>query len=236
MKGNINSIETMGAVDGPGLRIVFFLQGCPLRCIFCHNPETWNEKENILMTPSEVLEKIIRYKNYFGTNGGVTFSGGEPLYQPEFLLEVLKLCKKNNIDTTIDTSGVNNNRGLKEEILKYTDLVIMDIKGIDVNNYKEITSKKITESLEFIDLCQKLNKKMWLRQVIVPGINDNEEYILKLKKFIEPLKNIDKVELLPYHTLGLEKYKKLGIKYKLDKVNDMDIDRCKKLEQILNNR
>ena len=236
MKGNINSIETMGAVDGPGLRIVFFLQGCPLRCIFCHNPETWNEKENILMTPSEVLEKIIRYKNYFGKNGGVTFSGGEPLYQPEFLLEVLKLCKKNNINTAIDTSGVNNNGGLKEEILKYTDLVIMDIKGIDVNNYKEITSKKITESLEFIDLCQKLNKKMWLRQVIVPGINDNEEYILKLKKFIEPLKNIDKVELLPYHTLGLEKYKKLGIKYKLDKVNDMDIDRCQKLEQILNNR
>lgn len=233
MKGNINSIETMGLVDGPGIRIVIFLQGCPLRCLFCHNPETWSKVENQSMTPEEILKKVLRYKNYFGKNGGVTFSGGEPLLQPEFLLETLKLCKENNINTALDTSGVNNYTGNKEEILKYVDLVIWDIKAIDKEGYKKMTSKEIDESLEFLTICQKLNKKMWLRQVIVPGINDTEEYILKLKDFIKPLKNIEKVELLPYHVLGVEKYKKMGLKYRLDGVKAMDVERCKKLEQIL---
>ncbi len=233
MKGNINSIETMGLVDGPGIRIVIFLQGCPLRCLFCHNPETWSKAANQIMTPEEVLKKVLRYKNYFGENGGVTFSGGEPLLQPEFLLETLKICKENHINTALDTSGVNNYTGNKEEILKYVDLVIWDIKAIDKEGYKKMTSKEIDESLEFLALCQKFNKKMWLRQVIVPGINDTKEYILKLKEFIKPLKNIEKVELLPYHVLGVEKYKKMGLKYRLDGVKAMDVERCKKLEQIL---
>ena len=233
MHGNINSIETMGLVDGPGIRMVIFLQGCPLRCLFCHNPETWNTKENMIMTPEEVLKKVLRYKNYFGNEGGITFSGGEPLLQPEFLLETLKLCKENGINTALDTAGVNNNIGNKEEILKYVDLVIWDIKAIDKEEYKKMTSKEIDESLEFIALCQKLNKKMWLRQVIVPGINDTKEYILKLKNFIKPLKNIKKVELLPYHVLGVEKYKKLGLKYRLEGVDAMDVKRCKELEKIL---
>ncbi len=233
MKGNINSIETMGLVDGPGIRMVIFLQGCPLRCLFCHNPETWSQEKNILMTPEEVLKKAMRYKNYFGENGGITFSGGEPLFQPDFLLETLKLCKKENIDTALDTAGVNNHIGNKEEILKYVDLVLWDIKAIDKEAYKKMTSKDIEESLEFLRLCQKLNKKMWLRQVIVPGINDTEEYILKLKEFIKPLKNIEKVELLPYHTMGIEKYKKLGLKYRLAQVEAMDIQKCKELEKLL---
>lgn len=233
MKGNINSIETMGLVDGPGIRIVIFLQGCPLRCLFCHNPETWSKVENQSMTPEEILKKVLRYKNYFGKNGGVTFSGGEPLLQPEFLLETLKLCKENHINTALDTSGVNNYTGNKEEILKYVDLVIWDIKAIDKEGYKKMTSKEIDESLEFLTICQKLNKKMWLRQVIVPGINDTEEYILKLKDFIKPLKNIEKVELLPYHVLGVEKYKKMGLKYRLDGVEAMDVEKCKELEKIL---
>lgn len=233
MKGNINSIETMGLVDGPGIRVVIFMQGCPLRCLFCHNPETWNTKDNHLMSSEEVVNKVLRYKNYFGKNGGVTFSGGEPLYQPDFLLETLKLCKENNINTALDTSGVNNNKGCKEEILKYVDLVIWDIKGIDKKGYKNMTSLEIDESLEFLKLCQKLNKKMWLRQVIVPGINDTEEYILRLKEFIKPLKNIEKVELLPYHTLGVSKYKKLGLKYRLENTEAMDKERCKKLEELL---
>lgn len=233
MKGNINSIETMGLVDGPGIRIVIFLQGCPLRCLFCHNPETWSKAENQEMTPEEALKKVLRYKNYFGENGGVTFSGGEPLLQPDFLLETLKLCKENNINTALDTSGVNNYTGNKEEILKYVDLVIWDIKAINKEGYKKMTSKEIDESLEFLTICQKLNKKMWLRQVIVPGINDTEEYILKLKDFIKPLKNIEKVELLPYHVLGVEKYKKMGLKYRLDGVEAMDVERCKELEKIL---
>lgn len=233
MKGNINSIETMGLVDGPGIRTIFFLQGCPLRCLFCHNPETWHTKGNMVMSPEDVLKKVLRYKNYFGENGGVTFSGGEPLLQPDFLLETLKLCKENGIHTVIDTSGVNNNTGDKKEILNYVDLVLWDIKAIDEEGYKNMTSKEIKESLEFLDLCQKMNKKMWLRQVIVPGINDTEEYILRLKEFIKPLKNIEKVELLPYHVLGIEKYKKLGLKYRLDGVDAMDVKRCKEFENLL---
>jgi len=230
--GNIHSIETMGLLDGPGIRVVIFMQGCPLRCLFCHNPDTWFDKSNHLMTPNEIIEIILKYKNYFNDNGGVTFSGGEPLFQSEFLFEVLKLCKKNGIHTCLDTSGVGGN--INESILKYTDLVLFDIKALDADNYFKVTSHDIEESLVFLDLCQKLNKKMWIRQVIVPEINDNIEYITKLKKFISNLKNIERVELLPYHTMGVNKYKALGLNYRLEGIKEMDKNRCKELEEILN--
>lgn len=231
MVGNIHSIETMGLLDGPGLRIVIFLQSCPLRCLFCHNPDSWFKKENQLMSPEEVLNIILKYKNYFKNNGGVTFSGGEPLLQSEFLLETLKLCKKQNIHTCIDTSGVGGTKN--KEVLKYTDLVLFDIKDVTKDGYKKMTGLDIEESLSFLDLCQKMNKKLWLRQVIIPNINDNENYIMLLKKFIKPLKNIEKIELLPYHTLGVNKYEQLGIKYKLKGVKPMDKDKCKELELML---
>lgn len=230
-KGYISSIETMGLVDGPGIRIVFFLQGCPLRCLFCHNPETWSKVGGIEMTPTEVVEKIKKYKNYFGEEGGVTFSGGEPLTQKEFLLETLKLCKKNNINTAIDTSGVGIDY---EEILKYTDLVIWDVKAYEKESYKKITGMDIDSSLKFLETCQKLNKKMWIRQVIVPGINDTNEYIIGLKKFIKDLKNIEKKELLPYETLGVHKYKELNIPYRLEGVKPMNVERCNELNKLLN--
>ena len=220
----------MKLVDGPGVRVVVFLQGCPLRCIFCHNPETWNIDKKYPITPVELVEIIKKYKNYFGKDGGVTFSGGEPLTQNKFLLETLKLCKTENINTCLDTSGVGNNY---EEILKYTDLVIWDIKALDKENYKKITGFNIEKSLEFLKYCQKINKKMWLRQVIVPGINDNEEYIMKLVEFVKNLKNIEKVELLPYHTNGVKKYKTLNIPYKLGDTKSMDIEMCKKFENKL---
>lgn len=228
--GYLDSIETMGLVDGPGVRVVVFLQGCPLRCIFCHNPETWKIDKKFPITPLELVTRIKKYKNYFGKDGGVTFSGGEPLTQNKFLLETLKLCKKENINTCLDTSGVGDNY---EEILKYVDLVIMDIKALDSNNYKKITGYDITKSLEFLDYCQKTNKKMWLRQVIIPGINDDEKYILELAKFIKPLKNIERVELLPYHTNGIKKYETLNIPYKLGNTKSMDIEICSNLEKIL---
>lgn len=230
-KGYISSIETMGLVDGPGIRIVFFLQGCPLRCLFCHNPETWSKVGGIEMTPTEVVEKIKKYKNYFGEEGGVTFSGGEPLTQKEFLLETLKLCKKNNINTAIDTSGVGIDY---EEILKYTDLVIWDVKAYEKESYKKMTGMDIDSSLKFLETCQKLNKKMWIRQVIVPGINDTNEYIIGLKKFIKDLKNIEKKELLPYETLGVHKYKELNIPYRLEGVKPMNVERCNELNKLLN--
>ena len=231
MTGKINSIETMGLVDGPGVRFVIFMQGCPLRCIFCHNPETWdiNGKSSVY-TPKELVNKILRYKPYFKNNGGVTFSGGEPLMQKEFLLECLKLLKKENIHTCIDTAGSISDC---EEILKYTDLVLFDIKGTNKENYKKNTKGNIDIAIDFLNLCQKMNKKMWLRVVIIPGINDNEEYINELIKYIKPLKNIEKIEFLPYHTLGVHKYKELGIKYPLEGVLDMDIDKCKYLEEVL---
>ncbi|MDD3392665.1 MAG: pyruvate formate-lyase-activating protein [Bacilli bacterium] len=231
MSGNIHSIETMGLLDGPGIRVVIFMQGCLLRCLFCHNPDTWFEQSNITMTSDEVVNFILKYKNYFVNNGGVTFSGGEPLLQSDFLLETLKKCKQNGIHTCLDTSGVCPI--IDEDILDYVDLVIFDIKHIEAEGYFKLTGYSIDKSLAFLSLCQKKSKLMWLRQVIVPGINDNEKYILKLKEFIKPLQNIEKIELLPYHTLGKSKYERLGIDYRLKDIPAMDKDKCQKLEKIL---
>ena len=231
MIGKINSIETMGLVDGPGVRFVVFMQGCPLRCKFCHNPETWklNGKADNY-TPEELIKKILNYKPYFKRNGGVTFSGGEPLMQKEFLLECLKLCKQNDINTCLDTAGSIPDC---EEVLMYTDLVLLDIKGTNKENYKEMTSGNFDNAVKFIKLCEKMNKKLWLRVVIVPGINDTKEYVDELIKFIKPIKNVEKIEFLPYHTLGVHKYEELKIDYPLKDVKDMDQDKCKKLEDML---
>lgn len=231
MIGRINSIESMGLVDGPGIRFVVFMQGCPLRCKFCHNPETWDlNGKSKCYTPEELIKKILNYKPYFKHNGGVTFSGGEPLMQKEFLLECLKLCKKNNIHTCLDTAGSILN---VEEILKYTDLVMFDIKGTNKDNYKNMTGFNIENSLKFLNLCGKLNKKLWIRVVIVLGINDTKEYVNELINFIKPIKNVEKIEFLPYHTLGVHKYDELKINYPLKGVSDMDKDKCKKLEDML---
>lgn len=230
MKGYIDSIETMGLVDGPGIRVVIFLQGCPLRCMFCHNPETWNITEKLVMEPEELVRRIYKYKNYFKENGGVTFSGGEPLFQNKFLEQTLKLCKKMGIHTCIDTSGYGENY---DEILKYTDLVLFDIKALNNDNYFKITGKNIDVSLQFLKKCQELEKDMWIRQVIIPGINDNEEYIYELANFIKPLKNIKKIEFLPYHTYGIKKYEKLNIPYKLIDTPEMDSKKCEELYKLL---
>lgn len=230
MIGYIDSIETMGLVDGPGIRFVVFLKGCKLRCLFCHNPETWTMDNALEITSSDLLKKILKYKNYY-SNGGVTFSGGEPLLQKDFLIDILKKCKENNIHTALDTAGVGN--GNYEEILKYVDLVILDIKSIYNNEYEKITGYSMNEFNNFLEVCQRLNKKLWLRQVIIPNINDNYEYIDDLKKFIDKIKNVEKVELLPYHLYGKEKYHKLNIPYKLEDTPPMDIEKCNKLYEYL---
>lgn len=229
-KGSIDSFETFSTLDGPGIRTVVFLNGCKLRCLFCHNPEMWNLKEKNF-TPEEVAQKILRNKPYFKNGGGVTFSGGEPLLQIDFLIETCKLLKHENIHIALDTAGVG--LGDYDEILSLVDLVIFDIKALDDVNYMEMTGNKISESLKFLECCQKHNKKMWIRQVIVPGINDSEAYIDSLAHFIKKLKNIEKIELLPFHTMAYEKYKKLNLDNPLkDKVN-MDKEKCNKLEKIL---
>ena len=232
--GYIHSIETMGLVDGPGIRVVVFMQGCPLRCLFCHNPETWNKKSDNKMTSKEIVDEVRKYRPYIEKDGGVTFSGGEPLLQTEYLLEMLKMCKDAGLHTCIDTSGTGYNKEYLDEVLKYTDLVILDIKAIDDIGYKVMTGKEMIEFNYFVERLNKSNNKVWIRQVIIPNINDNEEYILKLKKYIKKFKNVEKVELLPYHSMGIEKYKKLNLKYRLIDTLDMDKEKCKKLEELLN--
>lgn len=230
-QGSIANIETFGLVDGPGIRTVVFLNGCKLRCIFCHNPEMLKMQQNNY-TSEELVKKILRNKPYFKrNNGGVTFSGGEPLLQYDFLVETCKLLKKENIHIALDTAGVGN--GKYDEILDIVDLVIFDIKATEEELYNYITENHISESLKFLKKCQEKNKKMWLRQVIIPNINDNEGYINKLVEFIRPLKNIEKIEFLPYHTLGISKYKKLNIPYKLEGLQAMNEEKCKKLENEL---
>lgn len=230
MKGYINSIETMGLVDGPGIRVVVFFEGCPLRCCFCHNPETWFINKDNGISARELVDNILKYKSYFGNEGGVTFSGGEPLQQHDFLLECLRLCKLEGINTCLDTSGYGFNY---DDILELVDLVLWDVKALDNKQYNNITGKDIDVSFEFLNKCQKLNKRMWIRQVIIPGINDTSEYIKKLKNFIKKLKNIERIELLPYHLLGVSKYEKLGIPYKLKDVSSMDVQLCDKLYEEL---
>ena len=234
-KGIINSIETLGTLDGPGIRFVAFLQGCRLRCLYCHNPETWNlnSKDAIEISPQELVEKVEKYKNYYGDDGGVTFSGGEPLLQPEFLLECLKLCKEKNIHTCLDTAGFGF--GDYEEILKYTDLVILDVKAVESEEYTHITGQKMNKFFEFLEASQSMNKKMWLRQVIVPNINDDKAHIEKLKQFASTIKNVEKVELLPYKTIGIHKYKTLNLKYRLDGVEELSQEKLDELNSYLNN-
>lgn len=230
--GRISSIESMGLLDGPGIRFVAFLQGCKLRCKYCHNPETWNVNGRSQITsPEELIKKISRFKNYFGTDGGVTFSGGEPLLQPEFLLECLKLCKKENIHTCIDTAGVGF--GEYDEILDYTDLVILDIKAVDEGEYRELTGQDIKYFNQFLSVTQRKNKKLWLRQVIVPNMNDDREHIVALCEFAKKLKNVEKVELLPYKTIGVHKYRDLNIPYRLDGVPELSEEKLDELNKIL---
>ena len=235
IKGKIHSVESMGLVDGPGIRVVVFMQGCTLRCLYCHNPDTWTldgNKDALDFTPEELVNKISRFRSYFEkSGGGVTFSGGDPLKQPEFLKETLKLCKEAGIHTTLDTSGVGF--GDYEEILKYTDLVLYDVKHLTREGYKDMTGIEIYETQKFLEVCKKMGTKMWIRQVVVPGKTDSEEYIRELGKFIKTLDNVEKVELLPYHLLGVNKYETLGIKYRLEGLEAMDKEACKALYKFL---
>lgn len=221
--GSVDSIETMGLVDGPGIRTVVFLSGCKLRCLYCHNPEMWTKgKDNY--TPLELVKKILRNKPYFGDKGGVTFSGGEPLLQFDFLVECFKLLKKEGINIVLDTAGVG--LGEYKEILDLVDLVILDIKYTDKEGYKKLTGLDIDESEKFIYELNKSGKPVWIRQVIVPGLMDSLEYIDSLARYILKIKNVQKIEFLPFHHLGFSKYEKLGIKNPLKDVLEMDKDKC----------
>ena len=232
MKESIDSIETFGLVDGPGIRCVVFFNGCKLRCKYCHNPEMWQKKDNNYSV-EEVYKKIMRCKPYFKNNGGVTFSGGEPLLHSDFIIEISKLLRKENIHIALDTAG--HGFGNYDEILKYVDLVLLDIKHTNKKDYKELTGGNIDEADEFIRSLNKSNRNVWIRQVVVPGIMDNDEYLISLSNKLKTIKNIERIDFLPYHKLGREKYIAMNIPYPLENTPEMNKDECQKLyEKFMN--
>lgn len=232
--GYIHSFESMGLVDGPGVRTVVFLQGCPLRCAYCHNPDSqpFKAKNAQIMTSEELVKKVLRQKNYFGDEGGVTFSGGEALMQGAFLLECLKALKKEGISTAIDSSGFGEPKYYKE-IFELCDTLILDVKAFDEKSFKQLTLGDFNIYMEFIKFIKEnFRGQIWIRHVMMPGVTDNEESMEKLAKFIVPLGYlVDRIEILPYHNMGVEKYKQLGIKYRLEGMEPMEHTRAKELER-----
>lgn len=228
MNLSVNSIESFSTVDGPGIRTVVFLNSCNLRCKYCHNPEM-QKMQPLNISVKELSEKILRNKNYFGSTGGVTFSGGEPLLQSDALLELCKILKKENINIALDTAGYTKN--INEEFLDYIDLIILDIKHITDDGFKFITGGNKEISEHFMKILKEKNKKIIIRQVIIPGITATKQYVDEPKKYIDKMfikENIIEIEFLPYHYLGKEKYEKLGIPYELD-VKEMDPTECQNL-------
>ena len=229
----IHSIESFGTVDGPGIRFVLFFQGCALKCKYCHNRDTWNTNGGKLMSIEDILNKIERYKAYIlPSGGGVTVTGGEPLLQAKFLIELFKELKKQNIHTAIDTSGMFDITEDIKEVLKYTDLVLLDIKHIDSDKCKDLVGFSNEKELNFARYLSDNAIPVWIRQVIVPSITDEEQDLLKLKEFISSLKNVKKIELIPYHELGKYKWESLGINYELEGIpsaTNNDIKRVKKI-------
>jgi pyruvate formate lyase activating enzyme len=232
IKGRIHSLESFGTVDGPGIRFVVFLQGCPLRCQFCHNPDTWDTAKGKEYTPEQLMEEIIRYKSYMDySGGGVTFTGGEPLLQAEFLLEVSKLLKKRNISIAVDTSGFIWNDHVKE-LLEYTDLVLLDIKNYDPMVYKTVTGVSLSPTLKLLDCLRDQNIKAWIRYVLVPGLTDNLDSVKKLSEHLDHYPNVEKIELLAFHKMGEYKWKELGLEYKLADTKEPDKELLLKVKTI----
>lgn len=232
IKGRLHSIETFGAVDGPGIRTVFFMQGCPARCLYCHNPDSWDPAGGRDIDIDEVVHWAVRGMPYYGDKGGVTFSGGEPLLQGQFITEAMKALKKEGIGSAIDASGTYVDEHT-EEAIRNCDLVLLDIKHTDPERFKIITGREQETLLKLIDIINSFDRHVWIRNVVVPDINDTEEDIEALNRFIKKIRNIDKVELLGYHTMAVQKYGKLGITYRLKGVPPMDADRLAQLKKLI---
>ena len=235
--GLVHSFETFTTVDGPGIRFILFLSNCPLRCKYCHNPDTWACKGKEYSV-DDIVNEILKYKYYY-KNGGVTISGGEPLLQIDFVIEIFKKLKKYNMHTAIDTSGITFNVNQIEkfdELNKYTDLYLLDIKEIDEKKHIKLTGKSNKNILEFAQYLSKNNKKVWIRHVIVPTINLDEDDLIKTREFIDTLNNVERVDVLPYHTLGVHKYKDLGLKYPLEGVRTPTSEEIKFAKEILGDK
>lgn len=237
IKGRIHSVESFGSADGPGVRYIVFLKGCNMRCQYCHNPDTWAKDGGELMTPEEVLKKALRYKTYWKEKGGITVSGGEALLQIDFVTELFRLAKEKGVNTCLDTSG--NPFSLEEpfkskfdELMKYTDLFMLDIKHMDDAAHRKLTGQTNQNILEMAAYLSDHGKAMWIRHVLVPGITTDDDELHRLRSFLDTLKTVERVEVLPYHTLGVFKWKELGIPYQLEGVDPPtkeQIDRAKEI-------
>lgn len=225
-RGRIHSYETLGALDGPGLRTVVFFQGCPLRCLYCHNPDTFDPSAGRLVTAREVTAFVSRYKNYFGREGGVTLSGGEPLLQEAFCYDLMRLMRLEGIGVALDTAG----SVYSERCLDAADVVLLDIKHTDPTAFTALTGGKADNTLRTLDYLRSHGKRFWIRQVIVPGVTDGEDNVRALKALS---RGAERVELLPYHTMGRVKWERLGLKYALDGIDPPDGETMTKLKKIL---
>ena len=235
MLGNIHSFESLGTVDGPGVRFVVFFQGCVLRCKYCHNPDTWAFNIGIKYTAEDIIKRLLRNKEFYET-GGITATGGEPMCQIDFLTELFSLAKKNKIHTCLDTSGImfdKVNRDKIDALLEVCDLVMLDIKHIDEGEHIKLTGMSNKAVLDFARYLNEKQRKMRIRYVLVPTITDKEDDLTELGKFLKDFTNIEKIEVLPYHTLGKVKYENLGIKYPLENIPEATSDMAKKALELI---
>ncbi len=232
---NIHSKESAGTVDGPGFRFVVFFQGCPLRCKFCHNPDTWDINGGKLISVTNLYEEIIQYKPFMQfSGGGVTVSGGEPLLHKKFIIYLFELLKGSNIHTAIDTSGFVPINEELDKLMDLTDLVLLDIKHLNPNKHVDIAGVNNHKILKFLDYLAEKNIKTWLRWVILPGFNDSQEYAREFADFVKKYPNVELVELLPYHEMGKYKWQELGLKYELENILPPSKEDVAKIANILN--
>lgn len=232
--GRIHSVETFGALDGPGIRYVLFLQGCFLRCAYCHNPDTWSREEGKMITASEAVEDILKYKSFI-ENGGVTLSGGEPLLQPEFCLEIIRRCHEQGICSAVDTAGgAEFERSC--EVLLESDLILLDIKALEETVCRELTGKSNQTSLRILRYCQENQKDIWIRHVLVPGFTLNREKLLSLAEFLKGFSCIKRIELLPYHKMGEYKWEHMGLTCFLKETKEPCEEDVMKAKAIFKNR
>lgn len=236
--GSVHSTESFGSVDGPGIRFLIFLQGCPMRCQFCHNPDSWAVNNNQLMSADELLDNAERFKAYWGKEGGITVSGGEALLQIDFLIELFQKAHERGINTCLDTSAQPFTRrepwfSKFEMLMEVTDVILLDIKHIRDDEHKQLTRHTNTNILDCARYLSDINKPVWIRHVLIPGITDNDEYLEELADFIHTLDNVERVDVLPYHSLGTFKYEKLNIDYPLKDVFPPTKERIENAKRIL---
>lgn len=236
MIGHIHSTESFGAADGPGVRFIVFMQGCHMRCRYCHNPDTWKMDGGDEVTADEILKRALRFKTYWGKDGGITISGGEPLLQIDFVIELFKKAKDLGINTCIDTAGNPFTKeepffSKFEELMKYTDLLLLDLKEINPTRHKDLTGFDNSNIIEMAKYLSEINKPVWIRHVLVPEHSDFDEDLDALGDFIDTLSNVDRVEILPYHTLGKFKWENLGIPYTLESISPPSAERIENAKQ-----